>query len=266
MRYILMLLGFVTFALAQPYNNVMIKQIKSIKDTNKSFSFAVYGDNRGRDDILVSIIKSVDSDKEILFSINNGDLVLDRFEFMFEHYLSLIQKSKKPVVSIIGNHEIGLLENEHNYKNIFSKIYFSFVFKNSYFIIVDDADDEGLSLKQLSWLKQELQKSQKYTNRFVFMHIPLYDPRKGAYKKGHSLENINQVKMLNKLFDRYNVTMLFCSHIHSFYRGFWHKTPYIISGGAGAPLKEGGFFHYVKVSVSGSKIVYQIIKTGTIKK
>jgi len=266
MQYILVLLSFVTFALAQPYNDAMIQQIKSMKNRNESFSFAVYGDNRGRDDIILSIIKSVDSDKEILFSINNGDLVSYGFEFMFEHYLSLIQKSKKPIVSIIGNHGIGLFENEKNYKNIFGKTFFSFAFKNSYFIIVDDADDEGLGLKQLSWLKQQLQKSQKYTNRFVFMHIPLYDPRKGAYKKGHSLENTEQVKMLNKLFDRYNVTMLFCSHIHSFYRGFWHKTPYIISGGAGAPLKQGGFFHYIKVSVDGSKTDYQIIKTGTIKK
>jgi len=260
MRYILVFLSFVTFGFAQPYNDAMIEQIKSMKNQNKSFSFAVYGDNRGRDDILLSIIKSVDSDKEILFSINNGDLVSNGFEFTFEYYLSLIQKSKKPVVSIIGNHGIGLFENESNYKNIFGQTYFSFAFKNSYFVIVDDADDERVGLKQISWLTQELQKSQKYTNRFVFMHIPLYDPRQGEYKKGHSLENTEQAKMLNKLFDRYNVTMLFCSHIHSYYHGFWHKTPYIISGGAGAPLKEGGFFHYIKVSVDGSKIIYQIIK------
>jgi len=260
MRYILIFISLVTFAFAQSYNDAMIKQIKSIKNQNKSFSFAVYGDNRGRDDILLSIINGVESDKEILFSINNGDLATYGFEFMLKDYLSIIQKSKKPIVSIIGNHGIGLFENESNYKNIFGKTYFSFAFQNSYFIIADDADDEGLGLKQLSWLQQELQKSQKYTNRFVFMHIPLYDPRQGGDKKGHSLENIDQVKMLNNLFDSYSVTMLFCSHIHSFYRGFWHKTPYIISGGAGAPLKEGGFFHYIKVSVDGSKIIYKVTK------
>ena len=260
MKYILILFSFFIFTFAQPYNNAMIEQIKSMKNPNKSFSFATYGDNRGRDDILLSITKSIDSDKEILFSINNGDLVTYGFQFMFEHYFSLIQKSKKPIVSIIGNHGIGLFENENNYKNIFGKTYFSFAFKNSYFIIVDDADDEGLGLKQLSWLQQELQKSQKYANRFVFMHIPLYDPRKGDYKKGHSLENIDQAKILNNLFDKYNVSMLFCSHIHSYYNGFWNKTPYIISGGAGAPLKVGGFFHYIKVSVEGSKIIYKVTK------
>ena len=128
-------------------------------------------------------------------------------------------------------------------------------------IIVNDANNAEVELKQFFWLTQELQKSQKYTNKFVFMHIPLYDPSKGKYKKGHSLENIEQVKMLNKLFDMYNVTMLFCSHIHSFYREFWQKMPYIISGGASAPLKQRGFFHYIKVSINGSKIIYQTTET-----
>ncbi|WP_041675224.1 hypothetical protein [Sulfurimonas autotrophica] len=66
--------------------------------------------------------------------------------------------------------------------------------------------------------------------------------------------------MLNKLFERYNVTKLFCSHIHAYYHGIWHKTPYIISGGAGAPLKDGGFFHYIKVTVENENISYQVIK------
>jgi len=260
MQYISILLILVISVFAQTYNDAMIQHIQSNKDTNKSFSFAAYGDNRGRDDILSSIIKSVDNDNEILFSINNGDLVSDSFEFMFKNYLSLIETSKKPIVSIIGNHGIGLFEDEDNYKMIFGKTYFSFALKNNYFIIVDDADDEGVGLKQFSWLKQELQKSQKYTNRFVFIHIPLYDPKNGKYKQGHSLENIEQAQILNKLFDEENVTMLFCSHIHSFYRGFWHKTPFIISGGAGAPLKKGGFFHYIKVLVDGLNVNYKVTK------
>ncbi len=255
-----LLLSFYTLSFADGYNNIMLKQIKNLKDTNQTFSFAVYGDNRGRNDILLSIINIIDNDKTILFSINNGDLVSDGFKYQFKHYLSIIKKSKKPIISIIGNHGIGLFENETNYEKIFGKTHFSFSFKHSYFIIVDDADDESISLKQLSWLSKELDKSEQYTNKFVFMHIPLYDPRKGNYKEGHSLDNIKQVQLLNNLFDKHNVTTLFCSHIHSYYHGFWKKTPYIISGGAGAPLKENGFFHYIKVTVDNSHIYYKVIK------
>jgi len=259
-RIFILLISFYVLAIADMYNTKMIKKIQSIKDINQTFSFAVYGDNRGRDDILLSIIKSVDKDRDILFSINNGDLVTFGFEYEFNHYLSLIKNAKKPIISIIGNHGIGLFENNANYKKIFGKTNFAFSFQNSYFIILDDADDEGISFGQLSWLSKELNNSQRYTNRFIFMHIPLYDPRKGDYKEGHSLENTKQSRLLNNLFDKYNVTMLFCSHIHSFYKGFWHNTPYIISGGAGAPLVEGGFFHYIKVTVDGKNIKYNVIK------
>ncbi len=260
MRSLFLLLCFYVLSFASGYNDVIIQHIKNIKNTNKTFSFAVYGDNRGRDDILLSIINSVNSDKEILFSINNGDLVSDGLKYQFKHYLSIIKESKKPIISIIGNHGIGLFENDTNYKKIFGKTHFTFSFQNSYFIIIDDADDEAVSLKELSWLKGELDKSKKYTNKFIFMHIPLYDPRKGDYKKGHSLGNSKQVRLLNNLFDKYNVTMLFCSHIHSYYHGFWHKTPYIISGGAGAPLKKKGFFHYIKITINKSSIKYKVIK------
>lgn len=58
--------------------------------------------------------------------------------------------------------------------------------------------------------------------------------------------------------------MLFASHIHSFYRGVWSKTPYIITGGAGAELvgtnPEHDFYHYIKVNVSDAGVSYAVKK------
>ena len=95
------------------------------------------------------------------------------------------------------------------------------------------------------------------------MHVPLYDPRKGLYKKGHSLHNTVKAKELNDIFDKYKVTMLFTSHIHLYYQGVWQQTPFIITGGAGAPLKKykhHGFYHYLKVVVHDKNIQYKVIK------
>ena len=94
------------------------------------------------------------------------------------------------------------------------------------------------------------------------MHVPLYDPRKGEYKKGHSLKSLKNAKKLNSLFDKYKVTMLFCSHIHSYFKGIWHKTPYIITGGAGAPLNKNSFYHYIEVSVNNTKVEYKVIRVN----
>jgi hypothetical protein len=260
MKHLFILILFLTTAFGNSYNHKMQLQIEESNAVKNTFSFAVFGDNRGRDDILEKIILDINKDKDILFGLNNGDVVSVGFESEFKNYLALIKKSKKPIITVLGNHGIGLFEDESNFKSSFGETYFSFAFQNSYFIILNGADDEGISQTQLTWLTNELKKSQKYTNRFVFIHIPLYDPRAGKYARGHSLENLTQAKELNNLFDTYKVTMLFASHIHSYYKGNWQKTPYIITGGAGAPLVDCGFFHYIKVTVTRNKITYKVKK------
>lgn len=75
------------------------------------------------------------------------------------------------------------------------------------------------------------------------------------------MKDTDQAKELNDIFDRYNVTMIFASHIHMYYRGVWQKTPYIITGGAGAPLKNFqnyGFYHYIVVTIDDKNINYDV--------
>jgi len=237
------------------YNDKILKQLKS--NTTK-FSFVVMGDNRDGDDILKEIISQTNQNQSISFLIDNGDLVRHGYKYEFKNYIQLIKTSNKPIISVIGNHEIPWYDGKNNYKKFIGKPYFSFSYGNSYFIILDTST-EDISKKQFKWLKKELKKSKNYTHCFVFMHTPLYDPRKGYYTKGHSLQNLDTVKKLNSLFDKYKISMLFCSHIHLYFRGNWHKTPYIITGGAGAPLKKNGFYHYIKVVVNKNKVSYEVI-------
>jgi len=249
----------IIYAMAMPYNEKMLQQIKTLKGEN-SFSFVVMGDNRDGDNVLKKIITN-NNKSDVKFLINNGDLVPDGYEGQFDNYLKIIQTSQKPIISVIGNHEIPWYDGKTNYEKTFGKVDFSFVFGNSYFIILDSSAKK-ISKKQFAWLKNQLKLSQNYTNRFVFTHVPLYDPREG---KHHCLKKKKNAKKLNNLLDKYNITMIFCSHIHSFYRGFWHNTPYIISGGAGAPLNKKGFYHYIKVIVNGNDVKYKIVKIKSKK-
>lgn len=247
---------------ANGYNQRVLETIKQQEQNKTEFSFAVMGDNRDGNNVLEKIIYQINQDKNISFVINNGDLVPDGYEKEFDKYFKIISKSKKPFISIIGNHEIPWYDGKTNYKDIFGKTNFAFSFGNSYFIILDTSKKK-ISNKQFECLEKELKISQEYTNRFVLTHVPLYDPRKGKYKKGHSLKDLSQAKKLNDMFDKYNVTMLFCSHIHFYYRGIWQKTPFIITGGAGAPLKNYknmGFYHYIKVIVNNKNVKYKVIK------
>ena len=263
MRKIIIILSTVIYMFASPYNQNMINKLKG--ENAVSFSFAVMGDNRDGDNVLEKIIQKINKDNSIKFVINNGDLTPDGYKKEFRAYLKIIKRSNKPFISVIGNHEIPWYDGESNYEHIFGKTSFTFRYGNSYFIVLDSSD-EKIDKKELKWLKTKLKISQKYEHRFVITHVSLYDPRKGRYKKGHSLKKLKQAKKLNDLLDKYRVDMIFCSHIHFYYRGVWQKTPFIITGGAGAPLKHyknSGFYNYVKVTVNGKKVEYKVIKIET---
>jgi len=237
-------------------------QLKKIDKSAEKFSFAVFGDNKNSAKTFDNLIQKVNKEN-ILFSIDIGDLVYDGDVNKFKFFIKQIEKLNKPFLTVIGNHEIKD-NGRGNYYELFGKFYYSFVIGDCYFITLDTANEKNLGEEQYEWLKSELQKSQKYKYRFVLMHVPLFDPRKGTEKRGHSLEDINFAKKLNNLFDEENVTMVFASHIHGYYKGNWNKTPFIITGGAGAELmgtnKEHYFYHYLIIKISEDGIEYQVKK------
>ena len=233
------------------------------KDGN--FSFIVFADNKNSITTFNNLIEKVNQEKAA-FSIDVGDLVEDGSKGKFRFFINQIKNFRGPFLTAIGNHELRE-GGRANYYDLFGRFYYSFAFGKSYFIVLDDADERNLDHWQMNWLKSELRKSQQYKYRFVFMHVPLYDPRDNKSKGiiiHHCLQDEAFAQKLNNLFDEYKVTMLFSSHIHSYYRGIWGKTPYIITGGAGAEL--GGadpkhyFYHYIRVNVSNDGVRYDIVK------
>lgn len=236
-------------------------QLLEIDKNQTNFSFVVFADNKNSITTFNELINRVNKEN-VLFAIDVGDLVLNGEKEYFNFFINQIERLNKPLLTVIGNHEL-YDKGRANYYDIFGRFYYSFSIGNNYFIILDDANENNIDPWQMDWLKSELQNSQNYKYRFIFMHVPLYDPTKKE-QPGHSMKNLTFAKELNGLFDEYNVTMIFCSHIHSYYRGVWGKTPYTISGGAGAELDGTDpnhyFYHYIKVDVSNNSIKYDVTK------
>ena len=237
-------------------------QLEKIDKTQNEFSFVVFGDNKNSVATFENLIRKV-NEEDILFAIDVGDLVYDGEKEKFRFFINQIMKLGKPLLTALGNHDVKE-QGRANYYELFGNYYYSFAIGNSYFIILDDANERDLDLFQLDWLENELRKSQSYKHRFVLMHVPLYDPRKTGKQIGHSLKDLAFANKLNDLFDKNNVTMVFASHIHGYYRGLWGKTPYIITGGAGAELASSDpqhyFYHYIKVDISKQGVEYQVVK------
>lgn len=233
-------------------------QLERVDRSKHDFTFAVLGDNRGSREVFETIIGRI-NEEGVLFALDNGDLVDSGTAANYRVFTDQIAACSKPFLTAIGNHE-----DEQGYQALFGDSYYDFAVGNSYFIVLDDSNGRDIGSGQLEWLKTKLAAGQSYKFRFVFMHVPLYDPRVGLQKAGHSLSDLGLARTLNNLFDASHVTLLVTSHIHGYYEGSWGSTPYIITGGAGAPLQGSDpahfFNHYVRVHVSDQGESYEVVK------
>ena len=228
----------------------------------KPLTFAVFGDNRGEHPLVFeSLLKAVDQDPSLSFGIHLGDMVMNADLDKYRSFFQEVRRSfHKPLLSVIGNHELYGDRGLEIYRDIFGPDDYAFQIDRNYFIVVDDAAKEGLDPGQLRWLEAELQKAQPFKTRLVFLHVPLFDPRGG---ENHHCLRPELASRLLVLFKKYKVTHVFAAHVHSYYAGAWDGVPYTITGGAGAKLynpedPQHAFYHYLKVTIQGSRFQIQV--------
>ncbi|MBI4794704.1 MAG: metallophosphoesterase [Deltaproteobacteria bacterium] len=243
-----------------PAHDWMATNLKKIKvNQQNEISFAVFGDNKNSFTTFEELLKHIDQDHDIAFALDLGDLVYDGEKEKYRYFFNQLRRNLHlPILTAIGNHE--LKENGRGlYYDIFGPFYYSFQIGNNYFIVLDDANEIGLDFWQSRWLEEELIKSQHFSTRFIFMHVPLFDPRGGMYK--HCLPE-REAHKLAVLFQKYRVTHIFASHIHGYFNGQWQGVPYTITGGAGAELygidPSHFFYHYLKVKVKDGTAQIQV--------
>jgi hypothetical protein len=222
----------------------------TVADPN-NYSFVVMGDNKGNHSVFEPLLRDIAQDKEIAFAIDDGDLVDGGAIGHYRCFLNQVRENLTiPFLTAIGNHDLDDDGSSKNYQAIFGPTYYSFQVGQGYFIVLDAVSQAGFDKTERGWLENELQKSQKSKARFVFMHVPVFDPRGETYHK--SLPDKDQQYLLD-LFRRYKVTHLFASHLHGYFSGVHAGVPYTTTGGAGGRLQgkdpEHFFHHYVKVDV-----------------
>ena len=242
----------------------IFKAVSSIESEKDYFTFAVMGDNKNSISTFNKIINSINTDKTIDFTINTGDMVFDGNPVKYNFFLKQYRQFVNPMLPVPGNHDMED-GGRDRYADIFGPLYYSYSRGKSFFIVLDDSNQENLDLWQMKWLEEKLIESAAYDHLFVFMHVPLYDPRKGkAGQPGHSLENPDSVKKILDLLKPYPVDMVFAGHIHGYFKGDWEGLPYTITGGGGAEMiysvRENYFYHYIKVTVNGEDVSYNTVR------
>ncbi len=237
------------------YNRMQIDRIHSLPPSER-FSFAVMGDNKNGFAVFRKILKDVDDGH--LFAIDVGDLVYNGEKRRYRAFYKMIKDLETPFLVAVGNHDIRKGGAE-NFLEIFGSLYYSFDYGDSLFIVLDDANGKRIDHVQMRWLERELQKD--YRHRFVFMHVPPFDPRPGH---SHSLSDRENAEAFMKLMERYKPDIVFTSHIHAYFEETRKGVVYVITGGAGAEIwetdKEHSFHHYVKVEVDGDEVYREVVR------
>lgn len=225
--------------------------------SESQFNFLVFGDSQGYQGGL-NEIASIIQEKSPAFAFHCGDLTPFGREHQFEEVYEALQNISIPVFTTEGNHDVRL-DGASTYAKRFGSPTYSFDYSNCHFTIVNSSN-YTVSSKELNWLDEDLSSSEKPV-KFVFTHIPPFDPRPNST---HNMTNQTSANRFMDIVENNNVTTIFTGHIHIYNSTIRNNTRYIISGGAGAQLaadaKHGGFHHFINVTVSNSDVSAQPIE------
>jgi hypothetical protein len=229
----------------------LMERVRQSIITDK-FRFAVLGDTKHAS-TLPAFIKFLEETVNPDFVLGTGDMVYNGGGRVGPGYYELLTHEagqsmrKRPWWPAVGNHEVAgnpvitgsktelsqLKANQRtgidNFKLFYNldSDYYSFTFRNCYFIALPFRQPEG---DQVDWLENELIKAnqaKKYI--IIFNHVPYFTVgSKGSDDVPNTETNITA------LFKKYGVIAVFSGHDHGYYRTVRNGIPYFISAGGGA--------------------------------
>ena len=253
-------------------NQQIAQKLVALEKIPGKFSFIVMGDNRSGDDIYTKII-SLAMDQKPDFIVNVGDMITNPGnKSQWKNFWTLSKPITVPYFLIVGNHDVHrkALFSERTYKEQVdlpgNELYYSFVAGNSLFVVLDSvlADHERrITGEQLTWLEGILLNSDK-KHKFVFLHHPLYTEPGKWYHSNDCLDIYPQDRdRLEALFVKAKVDAVFAGHEHVYNRKKVDGILHITAGGSGAPIfakdEDGGFYHFVQVTVDGDKVRAEVV-------
>ena len=228
----------------------------------EGFSFAVLGESADSRRVFEGILRNLGGD-DTAFCLHLGDGVHAGDITSYAYFLKQLDLAgRKPLLMVPGPDELEGGGREV-FREVFGETYYSFQAGDCFLAVLDDRGGEGPDPEQVAWLRGEMERAQDRSCRLVFMHHPLFDPE-GA-ESGSALRDQDLARELLALFEENGVDMVFASHAPGYYQGSWGGVRYAVTGGAGRSIEQRDdrhrFYNYLKVTVSGSKVDVEVVKT-----
>lgn len=242
------------------------------------FSFVVWGDNHTNAPRFEQNINRMISYRPDL-AISVGDMVLTGSDYDLWGYEFFIPGrnlfKNTPLFTTLGNHEYGgygVGQSVVWFEKFFSlpgkEYYYSYNYGNSHFIHLNPHTNSPFGVvpgsEQYQWLIADLESaaSKNAVWRFVFFHEPaIHEPL--------------MTEHIVPLLEKYDVTMQFSGHYHTYMRNQKPKPDgpiYIITGGGGGSLSDGSksdnllnvemykaVHHFCLMTINGGILTFQAI-------
>ncbi len=254
---------------------------------NDSYTFVAIGDTQSQADVVKRVADLAYMHRPNLV-VHAGDLVstgtvkADWTGHFFPSMQPLI--SRVPLMPVLGNHEQDA-QHYYDYMDLPQpEMYYSFVFGNAEFFMIDGNRELGDDTPQLLWLENALSKSTSVW-KFAVLHQPPYtsdaDDYGDTYKTTSTRGDTN-VQHIIELLEKHGVDICFSGHVHDYERTFpildEHVVPakqggvmYITTAGGGGYLehfdptntwfghKKANYHHLVYLAIHGKILEFQAI-------
>jgi hypothetical protein len=235
------------------------------------FSFIWFGDVHYSPEWGKLANRTAQNHPDAAFYTIAGDLVSDglhrnQWDDLFEYSKDII--SRKPLMSVLGNHDNRAGLGALMYRELFSypkngpegveaEHTYSFTYKNALFLMIDATSPVEA---QTEWIEGQL-KNSTATWKIAVFHFPPYNWEEPYF---------DIQKAWVPVFDKYHVDMVFGGHIHYYMRSkpmkggkvvdsYTDGTAYIISIGIPARTRDAADEPYAEVRKTEGQF-YQCIK------
>jgi predicted phosphodiesterase len=264
LSFLLFLIPFISSAASIREVSQNIERTTSIQPP---FHFALIGDSRDGEKVYRQLMQRF-LERKPNFIIHLGDMITRPSEKKWKEFFESSKLIEIPFFPVAGNHDVGNTpRGEEIYRKQFDlpdgKTFYAFCAGGCLFVILDSEKGKGkITHEQWSWLEDILSSSSEKF-KLVFLHRPLFLPV-DSFKTGRAMDKYpGERDRLHQLFIKTGVKAVFAGDDHRYDRAEKSKILYIITGGGGAPIyapkDQGGYFHYVWVSVRSGRIKGEVV-------
>jgi len=244
-----------------------------------NFSFFAYGDTRtfpeNHNLVAEQILKLIKSDKlNQTFIVSTGDMVAngnnesDWTKQFFEAKYQGIQQmlANMPYMTAMGNHEgQGILFEKYFPYDYSSENQFCYSFDYGivHFVVIDQFANYREGSEQYKWIIKDMENN-KGKWIIAMMHKP-------GYTAGGHRDSKDVKKVLQPIFQKYNVKLVLTGHNHYYARAEVDGITHITTGGGGAPLYNAKMknhivtidksYHFCKIDVSSDSLTISAIRS-----